>query len=150
MMKSLITLMFVAVVGEAYARPSLDSYAGVTNDWYQACYSNVYELAQNRLAANSNDLVAAYLMLDWSTAFEYASETAMRMTRVITLSDSITNEPFASVHQRIRPALVEYRDEFLPTLSREAEDAERHKVFQRGRVITSSYMLRLLEQSGLW
>lgn len=54
---------------ELDATPSEDSYAAVTNDWYQGNFSNVYELAQTRLAANSNDVVAAYLLHDWDMAF---------------------------------------------------------------------------------
>ncbi len=54
--------MAVALAFAANATPSSNNFHSVTNDWYQGNYSNVYELAQQRLVANSNDLVAAVIM----------------------------------------------------------------------------------------
>ena len=51
-----------ASVFAATATPSSNDYASVTGDWARGDYTNVYEWAQARLAADTNDLPAAYVM----------------------------------------------------------------------------------------
>ena len=51
------------------ATPSSNTVEAVTQDWKQGNYSNVYELAQARFAVNSNDLVAAHLMMEFDKKF---------------------------------------------------------------------------------
>ena len=46
-----------------------DDFVSVTNDWYHGNYSNVYALAEQRLAANTNDLVGDYIMYEWNMGF---------------------------------------------------------------------------------
>ena len=51
-MKNTIAAIVLSLSALAHAAPSADNYASVTNDWYQGNWTNVYELAQQRLAAN--------------------------------------------------------------------------------------------------
>ena len=58
-MKKLIATALVATAAAAFAVPSENTYHAVTNDWYQGNWTNVYELAQQCLAENANDLVVS-------------------------------------------------------------------------------------------
>ena len=62
---AVVAIAVASFAGAASAMPSTNNFHAVTNDWYNGNFTNVYELAQMRLAANSNDVVGAYLMLDW-------------------------------------------------------------------------------------
>lgn len=149
-MKIQYALLTVVLTAVSHAAPSANCFSAVTNDWYRGNFSNVYELAQMRLSSNSNDVVAAYLMHDWNLAFGYAKDISNCLNRVIHSSDIVTNQGFATVFRRMRPAYVEYQNEFLPTLTDEAMDAERYKAFRSGRMMTSVYLLRLMDEEGLW
>lgn len=147
-------MIFFAVVLQVAilcpAIPTTNTYASVTNDWYNAYYTNVYELAQQRLSGNTNDLVAAYLMLEWQTAFGSVASVSNALTRVIDLSDSVTNQPFRTTHLALREANLEYRDVVLPTINDAEVEAERYKAFLPHKKMTYDLMLRLLWTSGLW
>ena len=62
-MRMLLLAMCLATLA-ATAEPTADNFAAVTNDWYNGRWTNVFELAQQRFAVNSNDLVAANIMVD--------------------------------------------------------------------------------------
>lgn len=132
------------------ATPSGDNYTAVTNDWYCGNFSNVYELAQRRCMADSNDLVSAYIMLDWQTAFGTISDVSNAMTRVIMLSDSVTNQPFRTQYLRRRDACIAYRDEMLPLIKDSDVEAERYKSYLPNKPMLGSFMLNMLDESGLW
>ena len=61
--------MALATALSAYAVPTENTFAAVTNDWYVGRWTNVLELAQTRLAANSNDLVGAHLVVSYDVLF---------------------------------------------------------------------------------
>ena len=69
-MKTLATAaMALALALSARAVPTENTFAAVTNDWYVGKWTNVLELAQTRLAANSNDLVGAHLVVSYDVLF---------------------------------------------------------------------------------
>ena len=67
--KTTIILSALAAIATATlcAAPSSNTVEAVTQDWRLGNYSNVYELAQARFASNSNDLVAAHLVIAGKT-----------------------------------------------------------------------------------
>ncbi len=69
-MKIAITVVLtVALAFMSDATPTENTYAAVTNDWYNGNWTNVLELAQIRRAANSNDLVAANIIVSYDVLF---------------------------------------------------------------------------------
>lgn len=132
------------------ATPSTNTYAGVTNDWYNANFTNVYELAQQRKASNSDDIVSAYLMLDWNVCFGSLREVSNSVNQVIELSDRLTNVLFRAKYDLLRQDYIAYRDQYLPTVDETARILERHKSYLRGKEMPSLYMLNLLNEAGLW
>ena len=67
--KTTIIAVWTATALTVGATPTQNTYHAVTNDWRSGAYSNVLELAQSRLAANTNDIVAAYIMKDYDIMF---------------------------------------------------------------------------------
>ena len=149
-MKMLLTMMIALAAVWCKGMPSTNTFVAVTNDWYNANFTNVYELAQQRMANNSNDVVAAYLMLEWDTAFGSVASVSNSMTRVIELSDTVTNECFRTPYLRLRGACLAYRDEFLPTVNEADVEAERYKSYLPHKMMIQGYMLELLVKAGLW
>ena len=89
-MKKLIAAALAATAIAAFAVPSQNTYHAVTNDWYQGNYSNVYELAQQRLAANTNDLVAAVIMETYDLRFSSFAAISNSILRVMRASEAAT------------------------------------------------------------
>ena len=80
--------MAVALAFAANATPSANNFHAVTNDWYQGNYSNVYELAQQRLVANSNDLVAAVNMESYDLRFSSFAAISNSILRLMRASEA--------------------------------------------------------------
>ena len=76
-MKTTIVSLVLTMAATVSAVPTTNTYVAVTNDWYNGNWSNVYELAQARFVANSNDLVAANIMVDYR-----GNDSRLRMWRV--------------------------------------------------------------------
>ena len=113
------------------AAPSSNTVEAVTQDWRQGNYSNVYELAQARFAVNSNDLVAAHLMMEFDTAFssrEAASNSIMRLVRI---SDEVT----LPAYTKLTDTQLEQHHTWALTT--------RHEM-------SSDFMLKLLWKNNLW
>lgn len=137
-------------VAAAVAAPSADNYASVTNDWYNGNFSNVLELASSRLAANTNDLVGAYLKLSWDVCFADIPTLSNSVTRAITLSDAVTNAAFSNDFQRLRPVMVAFRDQVLPNVTEEMRLAELPKASLPHKPIPEKRWLKLLWDNGMW
>ncbi len=73
-MKILVTIMIALAAVWCKGMPSINTFSAVTNDWYNANFTNVYELAQQRMANNSNDVVAAYLIFNWDAALNESGQ----------------------------------------------------------------------------
>ena len=110
------------------ASPSENTYHAVTNDWYNANFSNVLELAESRLAANTNDLVGAYLKLSWDICFSDASTLSNSVTRVLDIGDTVQNAAFSNEYWRLRPMIVSFRDDILPMYTEEVRQQEQPKM----------------------
>ena len=101
-MKNTIAAIALSLSAFAWATPSGDNYAAVTNDWYQGNWTNVYELAQQRLAANTNDLVASHLMVSYDILFSDYQAISNSILRLVGALDSVTapaTQPSTSVRR---------------------------------------------------
>lgn len=133
-----------------FATPSTNTVEAITRDWYEGRYSNVYELAQQRIAANSNDLVAAHLMVEWDLAFssrETASNTVMRL---ISIADDVTNPAYTNMYKYTRAAWFRYVNRYLPSLTEDEWQAHIQRSHATGRPMNATRMLKVIHDSGLW
>ncbi len=150
MMKTLVSIIIVFAAVWCKGMPSINTFSAVTNDWYNANFTNVYELAQQRMANNSNDVVAAYLIFNWDVCFSSLGAVSNSVTRVIQLSDGVTNSLFTSRYLPLRDSYISYRDELLPTANEADRIRERYKSYLPHKEMPSAYMLETLNESGLW
>lgn len=150
-MKKLILAAGAAAALAAGAAPSADSYAAVTNDWTQGNYSNVLEWAQTRLAASTNDLPAAYAMLEYDLAFSDFNAMSNSILRMMRVSDAAAAPAaFTNMYQMTRPGWVYYLDHFLPAQDEADRPAEQRKSARPGRPMTCSPFLKIFWENNLW
>ncbi len=134
----------------ASATPSTNSVEAVSRDWREGRFTNVLELAQARLASNTNDLAGAYLMATYDMAFSDRTSVSNSIMRLVRISDDMTLPAYTNIYVRTRPFWLRYANEFLP--SRTDEQLERHHrhSLDARRAMTAEPMLELLDEHGLW
>ena len=132
-MKKTVIIVLAMLAECALATPSPNNFHAVTNDWYNGNFSNVYELAQMRLAANSNDVVGAHLMLDWDFRFSGTAAVSNSISKVLDVSAMVQNPVFSNAYVTVRESCISYRDEFLPTLT----DVHQQEVIDESHAINT-------------
>ena len=148
--KYLLGAMAISATLIANAAPSSNDYASVVADWQSGNYSNVYEWAQQRLAADTNDLPAAYAMVEFDVAFSDFMAMSNSILRMMRLSDAATLPAFTNLYQMTRPGWVYYLESFLPQQNEAERVLEQQKSYLPGRPMTSSPFLKILWDGGLW
>ena len=94
-MKTMVSFAFLFLIATAHVvadAPSLGDFTTVTNLWYEGHKSNVLAIAEQRLAANSNDLAGLILKMEYDLEFMNVSNYSNGIIRVLEVSRSITNE----------------------------------------------------------
>ncbi len=134
----------------ASALPSTNTYVAVTNDWFNANFSNVLELAENRLAENTNDIVGATLKLGYDVTFGDVASISNSLVRFMELADSVTCPAFSNEYWSVRPAELMYLHDFLPTVTPARLEADAPKAFLPGKPFPEKRYLEILNESGFW
>ena len=149
-MKKIIAAIALALSASALAVPSADNYSSVTNDWYQGNWTNVYELAQQRLAANTNDLVASHLMVSYDILFSDYQAISNSILRLVGALDSVTEPSLTNLCARLRPGWVYYLDEFLPQQTAATLQEQRAKSYIPHKHLDCDFILKQIAENGLW
>ena len=149
-MKNTIAAIALSLSAFAHAAPSADNYASVTNDWYQGNWTNVYELAQQRLAANTNDLVASHLMVSYDILFSDYQAISNSILRLVGALDSVTEPSLTNLCAQLRPGWVYYLDEFLPQQTDAVLQEQRAKSQITHKTLDCDFILEQISASGLW
>ena len=149
-MKKAIAAVIVALSMVARTAPSADNYASVTNDWYHGNWTNVYELAQQRLAANTNDLVASHLMVSYDILFSDYQAMSNSILRLVGALDSVTEPSLTNLCARLRPGWVYYLDEFLPQQTDAVLQEQRAKSQITHKPLDCDFILKQIAEKGLW
>ncbi len=152
MKPKMIAAALAAAWGAAavFATPSTNTLDAVKADWYEGRYTNVYELAQSRLAANSNDLVAAHLMMEWDLAFSGREALSNSIMRLVRVSDEATLPAFTNLYRMTRSGWLRYVNTYLPTLSDAELELHHQRSLQTHRPMNSDVLLEVLDENGLW
>ena len=100
--KATLASVVAAAALAACANPTADNYHAVTNDWWNGNYTNVCELAQQRFAANSNDLVAAHIMWEYDICFSDFAAMSNSIMRLVRIADEVTLPAYTNRYQRLR------------------------------------------------
>ena len=150
-MKIAITFaLTVALAFTADATPTENTYAAVTNDWYNGNWTNVLELAQIRRAANSNDLVAANIIVSYDVLFSDVGAMSNSVTRLIDAMDQSSAPALTNLHFRLRPGWVYFRDQFLPYQTAADLQQQHEKSYITHKPIDCDFVLKAIWDNGLW
>lgn len=150
-MKKLIAALLAATAVAAYAVPSENNYHAVTNDWYQGNYSNVYELAQQRLSSNSNDLVAAVIMESYDLRFSSFADISNSILRVMRASEASTFPAYTNMYWRIyRDDYNWYLNDYLPQQSEARRQSEMYKAYRIHVPLSCAPILKTFWDNNLW
>ncbi|MBO4287379.1 MAG: hypothetical protein J5985_04335 [Kiritimatiellae bacterium] len=144
----LVTLLFITVT--VHAEPTANNFVAVTNDWYNGRWTNVFELAQQRLAVNSNDLVAANIMVDYDVKFSSIQDMSNSIIRLMRVSDAATLPAYTNLYRVMRPGWVYYIDEFLPGQTEAELQQERNNPLKTYKALNCDFILKLLWENGAW
>ena len=149
-MKKLIAAALAATAAAAFAIPSANNFHAVTNDWYQGNYSNVYELAQLRYAANTNDLVAAHLMAEYDMSFSSREAVSNSYMRLVRVADGVTHPALTNLYSIARSGFIRYASVYAPSWT-DAELEEHHrKSLEPHQTMNCDFVLELISENGLW
>jgi len=150
-MKKLIAALLAVTAVAAFAVPSENTYHAVTNDWYQGNYSNVYELAQQRLSSNTNDLVAAVIMETYDLRFSSFSAISNSILRLMRASEAATLPAYTNMYWSFyRDGYNWYLDEYLPQQSEARRQSEMHKAYKIHVPMPCAPMLETFWDNNLW
>ena len=154
-MKNMVSLAFLFLVATARVMadaPSLGDFTTVTNLWYEGHKSNVLAIAEQRLAANSNDLAGLILRMEYNLAFSNNSCLSNDAMLVISVASNMTNKHI----QAHFPILESYLAIFLDYLAHDYHptavelEAEKQKGFIIHKPMTYEIPLKALHDDGLF
>ena len=114
-MKKLVIAFMLTVASGTAVLAQTNFYTNVTNLWYQGHKSNVLEIAEQRLTANTNDIAGLILKAEYNFEFYEVGDISNAFLRVIQIGDTITTTNFVSRYQKTS------RDAFLGVLNDFAE-----------------------------
>ena len=149
-MKNAIAATVLSLSALAHAAPSADNYHAVTNDWYQGNWTNVYELAQQRLAANTNDLVASHLIVSYDILFSDYQAMSNSIQRLVRALDSVSEPSLTNLCSSLRSGWVYYLEEFLPQQTEAVLQEQRAKSQITHKPLDCDFILEQVAEKGLW
>jgi len=95
-MKKLMIGFIVIVINGSISLAQTNFYTNITNLWYQGggARSNVLEIAEQRLAVNTNDIAGLILKANWHFTFMEDGAISNAYLRAIQVGDTITTTNF--------------------------------------------------------
>ena len=96
MKKTALLLVASAIAVAAYSSTTFDTF---TNLWYTAQHSNVLAIANQRLAANSNDLAGVLMKASWDFEFLEPAALSNTLTRVIQIGNTCHTPAFTNIFE---------------------------------------------------
>lgn len=108
-------LWIAALCATLVAAPSANNLEAVKSDWWNGNYTYVLELAQQRFAANANDLVVAHLMMGFDTAFSRRDASSNSVMRLVRVSDEATLPAYTNLYRATRSGWIRYANKYLPS-----------------------------------
>ena len=155
-MKHMMAIAFLILASTAHLladEPCLGDFVMVTNLWFNGHKSNVLAIAEQRLAANSNDMAGLIIKMEYDLEYMNVSNYTNGIIRALEVSRSITNECFASGRALFEIALLGFLDYVAHDrrhYSPEEEAQERAKAAIIHKPMTYEIPLKALHDDGLF
>jgi len=149
MKKLVVTLMFTVVGGNAILAQT-NFYTNVTNLWFQGYKSNVLEIANTRLVANSNDIAGLILKAEYHLEFCEDRMLSNAYLRVVQIGDTITTTNFVQRWQAIsRDSILGVLDDIAKNPMTDQEiQTERPKGFIKHKPLSDGRLVEALLKDG--
>lgn len=133
-------------------QPPLDSFALVTNLWYQGYKTNVLAIAEQRLAANSNDLAGLVLKMEYDLEFSNDSSLSNNVAVFLSAAEAATNcfvhTDYLKIKMNLNWFLEFLANEYHPTPSELVEEKAKARVLHKR--MTYERYLKWLHDDGLF
>ena len=148
--KTTIMAVLAAAALTVSATPTQNTYHAVTNDWRRGAYSNVLELAQSRLAANTNDIVAAYIMKDYDIMFSDFAAMSNSLQRLIRAGALVTLPAYTNRFPRLRQGYEDFLQFVIPAHDDNFRIQEQQRPIPPGTPMNSEHLLQLFWVNNQW
>lgn len=153
-MKKTIVILTIMLAAQLFAQTNapIDNFALVTNLWWNGYKTNVLQIAEQRLAANSNDLAGLILKLEYDIAFMNTTALSNDVNAIEQVACLHSEEAFNTVKPLFSFALTNILD-FLAyglNLSDEEILLERQKGFINAKPFQYEPVLNALHNDGLF
>jgi len=148
--KALIGFM-LAVIGGSVSLAQTNFYTNVTNLWYQGCKTNVLNIANARLAANTNDIAGLILKAEYHLEFCEDAALSNAFLRIIQVGDTIATTNFVKCWQEVGA-----KQNYLDILDHMSENPltpqqiqeESLKGFITEKPLSAAYLIEALQKDG--
>ena len=132
--------------------PPMDNFALVTNLWYNGYKSNVLAIAEQRLAANSNDLAGLILKMEYNLEFSNDNFLSNDILRVLSVASNTTSKTihsrFTEIYDDLTSFLIFLKNDYHLTPS-EMEEERANALIIHKRMTYEDY-LKWLHDDGLF
>jgi hypothetical protein len=150
-MKKLMIGFMLAVGGAGAGLTQTNFYTNVTNLWYQGYKSNVLNIANVRLAANSNDIAGLILKAEYHFAFLEVEAISNAYLRVLQVGDTITTTNFVKEWQedKSRERILWILDDFAENpMTLQEIQAEKPKALINEKPLPDADLIEALQKDG--
>ena len=152
-MKKLLIGFMLTVIAWSVSLAQTNFYTNVTNLWYQggAGRSNVLDIANARLAVNTNDMAGLILKAEFHFAFLEDEVVSNAYLRVVQVGDTITTTHFVKNWQEehSRRFILDLLDMIAKTpLTPQQIQAEKHKALLPRKRLPAARLIEALQKDG--
>ena len=122
-------------------------YSNVTNEWFQARQTNVLALANQRLAANTNDMAGLLMKASFDFDFADGNTLSNSLVRVLSAGETIVTPAFSNAYRLVQ---LDIRGTFktLSTETPEEHASDMLKVLGAGHPMAYEDALKALDDDG--
>ena len=153
-MKTMVSFAFLFLIATAHVvadAPSLGDFTTVTNLWYEGHKSNVLAIAEQRLAANSNDLAGAIIMLDYDLEFSNEGNYSNDVRRILSSTNNLPMGTFVNNIDLISSTLNGFLDYLSSNPMTPADiQKEKSKALIIHKPMSNEILLQWLHDDGLF
>ena len=133
-MKKTVASIVLAIAAQANAQTNapIDYFTLVTNLWWNGHKTEVLQIAEQRLAANSNDIVGLLLALEYDVEFINLQQISNSVKEVIESGSIISTPNFSRRYFHMKTDLEEFLD-VVAIYPMDEYEADRAKAFLHGK-----------------
>ncbi len=150
-MKTLLTALLVILCMGTELHAQTNYYSLVTNLWNQGAHASVVDLAQQRLAANTNDIAGLITICGYDLEYGCDGAYSNIVPHVLSVASNVTSSAFQGGIDFLTFSLTEslyFLTIYHPTEEERQEDLR--KAALPGKYFIYEEPLRLLDEDGFF